>query len=170
MKKWNLKIHFVIQIVCIVLISFLVYFFSFESKVKILSCTGNYYLTDQQVYDIAEVDLSSRLLFVSENSIQKKLLENPFIEKVEVHKGKDKLHIDIHEKTMIGYYVKKGKNYVVCNDGSRVELDEKYIKSIIHLPLINGFTDQQISQIFVILFKFSTYLTYLLISKSIDQR
>lgn len=165
MKKWDLKIHFAIHIVCIVLVSFLVYFFSFESKVKILSCTGNYYLTDQQIYQMAEVDLSSRLLFVSENSIQKKLLENPFIEKVDVQKGKDKLNIHVQEKTMIGYYVKKGKNFLVCNDGSRIELDEKYIKSIIHLPLINGFTDKQISQICAEFKQYDKYLTREVIEK-----
>lgn len=165
MKKWDIKIHFILQIICIVLVSFFIYYFSFESHVKILSCSGNYYLTDQQIYKQAEVNMSSRLLFVSENSIQNKLMENPFIESVHVKKEKDKLTIEVQEKIIVGYFEKKGKIYLVCNDGSRIQLDEKYMNSIIHLPLLNGFTKKQIDQICAEFMQYDQYLTRSVIEK-----
>ena len=165
MKKWDIKIHFILQIVGIVLVSFFVYFFSFESRVKILSCTGNYYLSDQQIYQMAQVDMSSRLLFVSENTIQKRMMDNPMIEKVSVKKAKDKLILKVQEKTIIGYYEKKGKIFLVCNDGRRIELDKKYVKSIVHIPLLNGFSKKQIDQICTEFKQYDQYLTRDVIEK-----
>ena len=165
MKKWDIKIHFILQIICIILVSFFIYFFSFESHVKILSCTGNYYLTDQQIYEQAEVSMSSRLLFVTENSIQNKLMENPLINSVSVKKEKDKLTIEVEEKTIVGYYEKKGKTYLVCNDGRRIPLDQKYMKSIVHVPLLNGFSKKQIDQICTEFKQYDQYLTRSVIEK-----
>ena len=165
MKKWDIKIHFILQILCIIFVSFFIYFFSFESHVKILSCTGNYYLSDQQVFQQADVNMSSRLLFVSESSIQKKLLENPLIESVQVKKEKDKITIDVQEKTIVGYYIKKGKTYFVCTDGSRIELDKKSRKSIVHVPLLTGFKEKQLDQICTEFKQYNQYLTRSVIEK-----
>ena len=164
-NKLNLRLYLLIHIVILLLISFLVYFLSFESRVKILSCSGNYYFTDQQIYQMAKIDMSTRSMFASVSSMEKRLLDNPLIEKVEIKKNKDKVSFKIVEKVILGYYEKNGKYYLVCNDESKIKLDEKYKKNLIHLPLVSGFSDTQINKICREFRKYDKYLNRGLIEK-----
>lgn len=164
-KKLNLRAYLLIHILILLLISFLVYFLSFESRVKILSCSGNYYFTDQQIYQIANIDMSTRSMFASTSSMEKRLLDNPLIEKVEIKKNKDKVSFQIVEKVIIGYYIKDGKYYLVCNDESKIKLDDQYKNNLIHLPFITGFSDTQINKICREFRKYDKYLNRGLIEK-----
>ena len=50
----TLRSSAIVSAILLILSSFLVYYFSFDSQAHVLSCTGNYYLTDSQVYDLAQ--------------------------------------------------------------------------------------------------------------------
>ena len=165
MRKLNIRFYILMYTICFVFASFFVYYFSFESRVKILSCSGNHYFTDQQIYTIANIDLSSRTMFASQDAMRKRLMENPLIKEVEVKKHKDKISFNISEKTIIGYYVKDGKSYLVCDDTSRVELEDRYKENLIHLPLIHGFSDTQINNICHEFKKYDKYLTQEVVEK-----
>ena len=165
MRKLNVRFYIFIYTICFVLASFFIYYFSFESRVKILSCSGNHFFTDQQIYDMANVDLSSRTMFASQNAMIRRIMENPLIKEAEVKKYKDKISFHISEKVIIGYYIKDGKYYLVCNDTSRVELDSQYKDNLIHLPLIQGFSDTQINNICHEFKKYDKYLTQDIVEK-----
>ncbi len=153
---------------CVVLMlisSFLIYYFSLDSRVKVSAATGNYYYTDQQVLDIAKVNSASRYWLTPKFLIENRLKADPLIESVSVNKKNDSILIDIQEKTVIGYYVKDGKNYMLTNKGESILLDEKYLKNIIHFPLLSDFNDEQLERIWKEFEKYETLLTREVVEK-----
>ena len=117
------------------------------SQAHVLSCTGNYYLTDSQVYDLAQVDTNTRLWLVPSRLFSHRIKEMPLVDSVKIHKKQGKLQFEVKEKTVIGYYVKDNQNYMVTMDNEAIPIEEEYLKMIIHFPLLNGFSDDQIASI-----------------------
>lgn len=142
-KRLSLKSAIVLCAVVMVLTTCTVYVFSFDSKAHVLVCTGNYYLSDSQIYDLAKASRDShyRLIpgFVYENRVK----QMPLVDSVDVQKANGRLKFDVKEKDVIGYYVKGDKNYMLTIDNESIPLDQKYLKLIIHFPLLNGFTAKQ---------------------------
>lgn len=142
-KRLSLKSAIVLCAVVMVLTTCTVYVFSFDSKAHVLVCTGNYYLSDSQIYDLAKASRDShyRLIpgFVYENRVK----QMPLVDSVDVQKANGRLKFDVKEKDVIGYYVKGDKNYMLTIDNESIPLDQEYLKLIIHFPLLNGFTAKQ---------------------------
>lgn len=138
-----MKSAIVLCAVVMVLTTCTVYVFSFDSKAHVLVCTGNYYLSDSQIYDLAKASRDShyRLIpgFVYENRVK----QMPLVDSVDVQKANGRLKFDVKEKDVIGYYVKGDKNYMLTIDNESIPLDQEYLKLIIHFPLLNGFTAKQ---------------------------
>ena len=143
LKKLSLKGCIILAAVVMAFSSFTVYYFSFDAKAHVLVCTGNYYLTDSQVYDLAKVSTNSRMYLTPSFVYTNRIEQMPLVKSASVSKSNGRLKILIKEKNVIGYYVKGNKNYMLTIDNESIPLEEKYLKLIIHFPLLNGFTAQQ---------------------------
>ena len=75
--------------------------------------------------------------------LEKRVEKMPFVQSCKVSKKNRKLTFELQEKLIIGYYVKKDKNYVLCQDGTSIEIEEQYLNTIVHFPLLSNFSAKQ---------------------------
>ena len=127
--------------------SIFVYYFSTDSHVKVLSCKNNYYLSDNEVYDLANVSTKTRLYFVPSILFEKRVEKMPFVQSCKVSKKTRKLTFDVQEKLIVGYYVKGNKNFALFQDGTSIEIEEQYLNMIVHFPLLSNFNAKQRKQL-----------------------
>lgn len=127
--------------------SVFVYYFSTDSHVKVLSCKNNYYLSDNEVYDLANVSTKTRLYFVPSILFEKRVEKMPFVQSCKVSKKNRKLTFDVQEKLIVGYYVKGDKNFALFQDGTSIEIEEQYLNMIVHFPLLSDFNAKQRKQL-----------------------
>ena len=142
-KATSLKVHYFWATVLLALASFFVYFFSFDSQAKVLNCQGNYYFTDRQIYQTAQVNRKTRLWLTPDFVYENRIKELPLVDSVKVKKGHGSLSFEVKEKVVVGYYVKDKKNYMLTIDNESIEIKPDQLQMIIHFPLLNGFSDQQ---------------------------
>lgn len=144
-KKRSLSIRtcIILSSIIFVLASLVVYYFSFDSRAHVLSSSGNYYYTDKQIYQIANVSTDTRLWLTPSFLIENRLESNPLIDNATVQKSQNKISFEIEEKVVIGYYVQNNKNYLLTIDNESIELDTKYLKTIAHFPLLSDFDESQ---------------------------
>lgn len=145
--------------------SVFVYYFSTDSHVKVLSCKNNYYLSDNEVYDLANVSTKTRLYFVPSILYEKRVEKMPFVQSCKVSKKNRKLTFDVQEKLIVGYYVKGDKNFALFQDGTSIEIEEQYLNMIVHFPLLSDFNAKQRKQLCEQFQKHSKILTRDLIEK-----
>ena len=145
--------------------SVFVYYFSTDSHVKVLSCKNNYYLSDNEVYDLANVSTKTRLYFVPSILFEKRVEKMPFVQSCKVSKKTRKLTFDVQEKLIVGYYVKGDKNFALFQDGTSIEIEEQYLNMIVHFPLLSDFNAKQRKQLCEQFQKHSKILTRDLIEK-----
>lgn len=145
--------------------SVFVYYFSTDSHVKVLSCKNNYYLSDNEVYDLANVSTKTRLYFVPSILFEKRVEKMPFVQFCKVSKKNRKLTFDVQEKLIVGYYVKGDKNFALLQDGTSIEIEEQYLNMIVHFPLLSDFNAKQRKQLCEQFQKHSKILTRDLIEK-----
>ena len=142
-----------------------VYYFSTDSHVKVLSCKNNYYLSDSEVYDLANVSTKTRLYLVPSILLEKRVEKRPFVQSCKVSKKNRKLTFDVQEKLIVGYYVKDDKNFALLQDGTSIEIEEQYLNMIVHFPLLSDFNAKQRKQLCEQFQKHSKILTRDLIEK-----
>lgn len=145
--------------------SVFVYYFSTDSHVKVLSCKNNYYLSDSEVYDLANVSTKTRLYLVPSILLEKRVEKMPFVQSCKVSKKNRKLTFDVQEKLIVGYYVKDDKNFALLQDGTSIEIEEQYLNMIVHFPLLCDFNAKQRKQLCEQFQKHSKILTRDLIEK-----
>lgn len=145
--------------------SVFVYYFSTDSHVKVLSCKNNYYLSDSEVYDLANVSTKTRLYLVPSILLEKRVEKMPFVQSCKVSKKNRKLTFDVQEKIIVGYYVKDDKNFALLQDGTSIEIEEQYLNMIVHFPLLSDFNAKQRKQLCEQFQKHSKILTRDLIEK-----
>lgn len=145
--------------------SVFVYYFSTDSHVKVLSCKNNYYLSDNEVYDLANVSTKTRLYFVPSILFEKRVEKMPFVQSCKVSKKNRKLTFDVQEKLIVGYYVKGDKNFALLQDRTSIEIEEQYLNMIVHFPLLSDFNAKQRKQLCEQFQKHSKILTRDLIEK-----
>ena len=133
-RSFSIRTCIILSSIVFVLASLVVYYFSFDSRTHVLSSSGNYY-TDKQIYQIADVSTDTRLWLTPGFLIENRLESNPLIADAMVHKSQNKISFEIEEKVVIGYYVQDNKNYLLTIDNESIELDTKYLKTIVHFPL-----------------------------------
>ena len=141
--SFSLRTINIICIVIFVLSSFLLYCISDDSKVRVLSSEGNYFYTDQQIYDQAHISLNTRMWLFPEALMEKQISNLNLIEDVEVKKSENRLVIQIKEKMPISYYIEDSKYYVLTIDNEPVEIDSEYKSNLIHLPFISELSKSQ---------------------------
>lgn len=124
-----------------------VYYFSADSHVKVLSCKENYYLSDSEIYDLAKVSTKTRIYLTPSFLLEKRVEKMPFVQSCTVSKKNRKLSFDVKEKLIVGYYVSQNKNYALCQDGSSIEIEETYLNTIVHFPLLSNLSAKQRKQL-----------------------
>lgn len=145
--------------------SFVVYYFSEDSHVKVLSCNGNYYLSNDEIYDLAKVDTNSRMFLMPSFLLENRVEKNSFIESCTVTKTQKKISFKVKEKMIVGYYISNSKNYALCIDGQKFSISKKYLKTIVHFPLISEMTSKQRKQLCNVLNQNKKSITKELIEK-----
>lgn len=125
-----------------------VYFFSEDSRIQALACSGNYYFTSQEIYALAGVSRNTRMLFNPTSEMENRLEENPFIESASVSLEGKTISIDVSEKTIVGYYADKEGTRFLLSDGSSLPIEEQSeIRKMIHVPMLVDLTEDQRSQL-----------------------
>lgn len=145
--KFGLKACYVLSAIIFLLSSFLVYFFSDDSKVKVITCTGNYYYSDQEILKTAHVNAQTRLWLTPMFMVSDEVKTLPLVDTVQIHRSGGKLEIEVKEKTVIGYYVKDDSNYVLTTEGESIKIDEEDLMQIVHFPLLSGFDSKQLKNV-----------------------
>ena len=166
--KLTIKQSIIFSLVVMMVASIFVYYFSTDSHVKVLSCKNNYYLSDSEVYDLANVSTKTRIYLMPSIILEKRVEKMPFVQSCDVSKKNRKLTFNVQEKLMVGYYVKDNKNYALCQDGSSIEIDEQYLNIIVHFPLLSNFNAKQRKQLCEQFQKHRKVLTRELIEKFAD--
>ncbi len=128
-------------------VSFLVYFLSFDSKVHVLACTGNHYITDSQVYELAGVNYDTRMILTPSTMLESRVEDMPLVDSVNVTKKNNKIIFEIEEKVVVGYYQEDGIDYALTIDNEAIQIDEEYQSSLVHVPYMSGFSAKQRKQI-----------------------
>ena len=132
----------------LILAAIILYFASDLSKVRSLSVKGNYYYTAEEIYDIANVSYETRYILKPAFMMEKALKSDELIEDAEVHKGWDGVvRIEIKEKMIVGYLIKDDQYYLLLSSGEQIAIDEKQKPSLVKLPLLNGFDDDQLEKL-----------------------
>lgn len=163
--KLTIKQTIIFSLVFMMVASVFVYYFSTDSHVKVLSCKNNYYLSDSEVYDLANVSTKTRLYLVPSILLEKRVEKMPFVQSCKVSKKNRKLTFDVQEKLIVGYYVKDDKNFALLQDGTSIEIEEQYLNMIVHFPLLSDFNAKQRKQLCEQFQKHSKILTRDLIEK-----
>ena len=163
--KLTIKQTIIFSLVFMMVSSVFVYYFSTDSHVKVLSCKNNYYLSDSEVYDLANVSTKTRLYLVPSILLDKRVEKMPFVQSCKVSKKNRKLTFDVQEKLIVGYYVKDDKNFALLQDGTSIEIEEQYLNMIVHFPLLSDFNAKQRKQLCEQFQKHSKILTRDLIEK-----
>ena len=145
--KLTIKQSIIFSLVVMMVASIFVYYFSTDSHVKVLSCKNNYYLSDSEVYDLANVSTKTRIYLMPSIILEKRVEKMSFVQSCDVSKKNRKLTFNVQEKLIVGYYVKDNKNYALCQDGSSIEIDEQYLNTIVHFPLLSNFNAKQRKQL-----------------------
>ena len=139
----TIKQTIICSIVLMFFVSAFVYYFSTDSHVKVLTCKNNYYLSDSEVYDLANVSTKTRIYLMPSIVLENKVEKMPFVQSCKVSKKNRKLTFELQEKLIIGYYIKNDKNYALCQDGTSIEIEEQYLNTIVHFPLLSNFNGKQ---------------------------
>lgn len=130
-KRINFLAVFVLILVCYLFFSFLYYIFSLPIKNIIIS--GNNYVSDAEIIELADIKNYPSLSKVSRSKIEKRLLKNKLIDKVEISKKLNgTVTISVVESNPI--FINRATGKVVLLNGSEIEN-----KNILDLPqLVNN--------------------------------
>ena len=166
LRNMSLRTGILLTVLVMALTSFGVYYFSFDALAHVLSCTGNYYLTDHQIYHLAGMSYQSRMWLVPSMVYEKRIEKMPLVKDVYVQKGRNgRLLVHVQEKVVIGYYTKNSQYYLLTIDNESIPIDKAYMSTIVHFPLLNGFSGTQRKKICAIFKKNEKTLTRSVIEK-----
>ncbi|MBR2801953.1 MAG: FtsQ-type POTRA domain-containing protein [Erysipelotrichaceae bacterium] len=143
--KHRLFLLGVFSALCIILF---LYFRSEQSHVFAVTVDGNIYLKEKDIIDASGISTNDRYLLLNPAKAEKLLQEHPLIQSAEVRKKNDRIiAVTVKEKKALGYYSDEGKTMLWLDDDSSIELDLDSIYLIYQVPLIEGFTAEQRSEL-----------------------
>lgn len=144
----NKKICFGIGLVLAFVTILVLYFMSDYSKVYHISVDGNVYLNDEDIIKISGISEDDNFLFIIPFLKENKLNNSPYIEEAKVYKLNDNLiKIEVKEVKQIAYLNEDYESRILLQNGDRVALNESNYYLINKLPLLEGYTKEQIVDI-----------------------
>ncbi len=141
--RFSIRTTSILCVLVFCMSSFFVYFFSEDSKIKALVCTGNTFYSDSELYQTAKISTQTRPLLTPKFILEDRLESLPLVQSASVYQEGKILKIEITEQTVIGYYVSDNKNYALPLKGDPIEIGEDHLEDIVHFPLIAGFSKKQ---------------------------
>ena len=145
MKERIKKRYFFISVFISLFVISLIYLLSDSSRIYRIVVNGNVYLSDEKIVEISGISINDRYIFVNSGNVENKIKDNPIIDNCEVEVCKNRLvKISIVEKKIIGYSYEDENNVLILEDDSRVILKKEDLYLIEKVPLIEGFTKDNI--------------------------
>lgn len=115
------------------------------SNVSSLSVEGNIYTKQEEILELSGLSTSSKFVFVDSKTIENKVKTNELFESCSVKKNDDRsIVISVKEKKIIGYGTFEENNVLFLQDNSHIILNKNNLYLIGRVPLIEGFTDEEI--------------------------
>lgn len=147
LKKYNKRrIFFLVRLsfVLLILIMLLLYFVTPISRVSSYSLTGNYYLQDEDILNILNIDRNSFLFKIDERKKEKDLSDYPLIKSGDIDVSFFSLKINLNEISPCLKEGNKDQYKIILKDGSIMdkslledEIVGQRLKEIVsHLPFI----------------------------------
>ena len=138
---------FLLAILSSIILIIVAYFALPVSNIKRVAITGNKYLDDAYYRDMSQIHNDDKYLLSFDSAIEKEFKECDLIEKVKVsHLNHNVVQIDITEKNVVGY-IKKDVPYLILDDGTEVKLKKEYEDILLSVPLIEGYTSDELKTI-----------------------
>lgn len=129
-KHLKLKLLPVSIILLASLITFSIAYLLTLIPIKNIIINGNNYLSDQEIIEFAKIDNYPSFLKTFSRTIKSEIEKNDYIKNVKVtKKGFGKVIINIEEKNIL--FRKEENNFLVLEDGSEINDNNKYIVSIL---------------------------------------
>ena len=132
--RFSIRTTSILCVLVFCMSSFFVYFFSEDSKIKALVCTGNTFYSDSELYQTAKISTQTRPLLTPKFILEDRLESLPLVQSASVYQEGKILKIEITEQTVIGYYVQDDSNYVLTSKGESIKIDEEEHILIISKP------------------------------------
>lgn len=93
--------------------------------IKNIYITGNTYLTDQEIIELAQIDEYPSFITTTASSMKKNLKKNPYIKKIKIKKKLfAEVHIEIEEENLLFRKEETGK--IVLENKEEVDDKQKY--------------------------------------------
>lgn len=142
--KSKIKRVLLIVFLCTI-VGLVIYFASDVSNIKKIEVEGNIYLKDEDIIKLSEIDTNSKFLLTFENNVNNKIKKHELIDSCSVEKLDDCfIRITVVEKKIIGYTFEDNNNVLILDDNSRLLLDKSNLYLIEKVPLIYGFSKEDI--------------------------
>ncbi len=126
-----------------IILSIVIYFNSSISKITQIEIVGLELLTEEEVYNLAEIKSGMQYLFLSTSRMSEKLLKEKKVKTVEVEKKfPGKLSIHIIENQIIAYLYHSNKEWRPILENGYI-LDNGNNMSYINRPLITNWPKQE---------------------------
>lgn len=142
-KKANRRLIFYLSIFFI-LIAVIVYLQSPLSHVRSFDVTGNSFLTDEEVLDLAGLAAETNIWTLDKDAVTSSVLENPIIQEVEVDRQLPwTVQIKLMEHERVGYKEEENHFYPVLGNGTVLtEMAQNTYNG--DAPLLAGFSDEEL--------------------------
>lgn len=139
MKKTKIKI---ISVVVLLSVIFLAVVFFSNSFVRNINVTGNYYLRDEYILDLLDLDYENSFIMLFPKLKERK--KSIYIESISIVKDRNRsINVKVSENSIIGYMIfpddSSSTNYILLKDGTLTVMEPSIIKSLSNLCYIDGF-------------------------------
>lgn len=139
------KLTFVFSILTGMLLLLLIYLSLDISNIYHIAVKNNHYLSEKDIIALSGLKPNNKFYFFLPSSIESKISESTFIDSCKVERKDGNLVvIQVEEKKIIGYTFKEDKNVFIFDDDSRVDVSKENLYIISKVPLISGFSDEEI--------------------------
>lgn len=145
-NRLRVKLIFIISLFVVILFLVTVYLLSPSAKIKNISISGNYFLSDEYILEKCGIDYDDNFLFTF--SGKKSFSDDELIDSITVKKLRNNcISLTVQENTIVGYMLTGEKQQTVTSlllkDGRSVMMNPAVIKSLALIPFIDGFDQQQ---------------------------
>ena len=144
-KEKNKRRYLILSVFLSLLIIGSIYFLSNKSNIFRIVVQGNNYISDEDILQLSKLSLNDKFLLTIPTFVEKRIKENSLIEncKVELLDG-NLVRINVEEKKVIGYTYQDNKSVLVLQNDERIELDRSNLYVINNVPLIEGFSQEEL--------------------------
>lgn len=142
------NISFLIGISLAFIVLIILYFNSNYANVYHISIEGNVYLKEEYIKEISGIKESDKYLLIMPSIVEKRLIDSPYIEEAKVEKLEDNLiKITVNEYKQVAYINEDYSAKLLLINGNKIDIDSDNLYLIEKLPLLEGYTSEQITEI-----------------------